>query len=49
MESHVPSLDKLPEFIKQVFDVLDLIVVRGTILGLAILGAYLLFKSHKMP
>ena len=28
---------------------LDLVVVRSTILGLAVLGAYALFKSHKTP
>jgi hypothetical protein len=49
MESHMPSLDQLPEIIKQIFDILDLVVVRSTILGLAILGAYALFRSHKTP
>lgn len=39
-------LDQLPELIKKIFDVLDLLVVRATILGLAILGAYALFKHH---
>ena len=46
MESHMPQLDQLPEIINRLFDVLDLLVVRTTILGLAVLGAYALFKHH---
>jgi hypothetical protein len=49
MESHMPSLNQIPEIIKQIFDILDLVVVRSTILGLAVLGAYALFRSHKRP
>jgi hypothetical protein len=33
-------LDELPGLVNRVFDVLDLIVVRLTLLGLAALGAY---------
>jgi hypothetical protein len=40
------ALNQLPEIINKVFDVLDLLVVRTTILGLAALGAYALFKHH---
>jgi hypothetical protein len=39
-------LATLPEMINKVFDILDLLVVRFTILGLAALGAYALFKHH---
>jgi hypothetical protein len=47
MESYMPDfLNHLPEIINKVFDILELIVVRSAILGLAILGAYTLFKSH---
>jgi hypothetical protein len=46
MESHMPSLDQLPEIINRVYDILELLVVRTAILGLAILGAYALFKHH---
>jgi hypothetical protein len=39
-------LNKLPEIINRVFDVLELIVVRLMLLGLAVIGAYaLLHKS----
>jgi hypothetical protein len=39
-------LNELPEIINRVFDVLELIVVRLALLGLAALGAYaLLHKS----
>lgn len=34
------TLRELPDFVNGVFDVLDLIVVRLTLLGLAALGAY---------
>jgi hypothetical protein len=46
MESHVPDLNHIPDIINKVFDILDLLVVRATILGLAVLGAYALFKHH---
>ncbi len=39
-------LNHLPEIINKVFDILDLLVVRATILGLAALGAYAIFKHH---
>jgi hypothetical protein len=39
-------LARLPDIINKVFDILDLLVVRVTILGLAALGAYALFKHH---
>jgi hypothetical protein len=34
------KLDELFKTISRVFDILDLIVVRFTLLGLAVLGAY---------
>jgi hypothetical protein len=37
-------LDDLPDIVNRVFDVLDLIVVRLTLLGLAALGAYAVLK-----
>jgi hypothetical protein len=46
IESLMPNLSQLPNTINQVFDVLDLLVVRLTLLGLAALGAYSLFKHH---
>ena len=39
-------LNELPEIINRVFDVLDLIVVRLTLLGLIALGAYALLRKH---
>lgn len=39
-------LDTLPDIITKVFNILDLLVVRATVLGLAALGAYELFKHH---
>ncbi len=39
-------LNRLPDIINKVFDILDLLVVRLTLLGLAALGAYALFKHH---
>jgi hypothetical protein len=35
-------LKELPEIINRVFDILDLLVVRSTLLGLTALGAYAL-------
>jgi hypothetical protein len=47
MESQVPqSLSHLPEVINKIFDILDLLVVRLTIFGLAVLGAYALLTHH---
>ena len=47
MENHVPQLlTHLPDIINKVFDILELLVVRATILGLAVLGAYALFQHH---
>jgi hypothetical protein len=39
-------LSELPEIINRVFDVLDLIVVRFTLLGLIALGAHALLRKH---
>jgi hypothetical protein len=39
-------LNQLPRVINKVFDALDLLVVRLTILGLALLGAYALLTHH---
>jgi hypothetical protein len=36
----------LPENINRIFDILDLIVVRLALLGLAAIGAYTLLKAH---
>ena len=38
-------LNELPEVINRIFDVLDLIVVRLTLLGLIALGAYALLSG----
>lgn len=35
-------LEEVPRIINRVFDILDLIVVRLTLLGLAVVGAYAL-------
>jgi hypothetical protein len=39
-------LNELPEVINRIFDILDLIVVRLTLLALAAFGAYALLKGH---
>lgn len=39
-------LSELPDIINRVFNVLDLLVVRLTLLALAALGAYALLKGH---
>ena len=39
-------LRQLPEIINRVFDILDLIVVRLALLGLAAIGAYTLLKAR---
>ena len=38
-------LDELPDIVNRVFDVLELIVVRMTLLGLAALGAYAVLRK----
>lgn len=47
MECTVPNnfLNHLADIINKVFDVLELLVVRVTLLGLAALGAYHLIKG----
>jgi hypothetical protein len=46
-ESYMDELlRRLPDLIKQIYDILDLIVVRTTVLGLALVGGYALFKQH---
>ncbi len=42
----MPDLNQFPELINKVFDILDLLVVRLTLLILAALGACALFKHH---
>lgn len=37
-------LNELPELINRIFDILELIVVRLTLLGLAALGAYTILR-----
>jgi hypothetical protein len=39
-------LDELPETINRIFYILELIVVRLTLLALTALGAYALLKGH---
>ena len=39
-------LSSLPSTINKCFDVLDLLVVRLTLLALVVLGAYHLIKGH---
>jgi hypothetical protein len=39
-------LKQLPEVINGVFDVLDLLIFRLTLLGLAGIGAYALLRGH---
>jgi hypothetical protein len=39
-------LKELPEIINRSFDVLDLIVVRLTLFGLAAIGAYTVLSKH---
>jgi len=36
----------LPEIINRLFDVLELIIIRVTLLGLAGIGAYALIRGH---
>ena len=39
-------LKELPEIIKGIFDILDLLVFRLMLLGLAAIGAYTLLLGH---
>ena len=39
-------LNQLPETVNRIFDVLELLVVRATLLGLIVLGAYALLRMH---
>lgn len=39
-------LSKAPEVINRTFDVIELLVIRLTLLALVILGAYELVKGH---
>ena len=41
-----PLLKELPENINQIFYIAELLVLRLTLLGFAILGAYVLLKGH---
>ena len=41
-------LNELPELINRIFDILELIVVRLTLLGLAALGAYTILRGLRM-
>ena len=38
---------QLPAAINQIFDILDLLVVRGLLLALAMIGAYAVVASHR--
>ena len=40
-------LDELPDLVNRIFDVLDLLVVRVALLGLAALGAYSLLNRRR--
>lgn len=42
----LPLLNELPQVINRIFDILELIVVRLTLLALAALSAYTLLKGH---
>jgi hypothetical protein len=49
LEDRMPEfLSRAPEVINKVFDILDLIVVRLVLLGLAAFGAYALLLSHRV-
>lgn len=39
-------LNELPEVVNRIFDLLELVVVRFTLLALAVLGAYALLSRH---
>ena len=38
-------LNELPEIVDQIFNILELVVVRLTLLGLTVLGAYALLSG----
>jgi hypothetical protein len=40
-------LEELPDVVNGIFNVLDLIVVRATLLGLAIIGAYTILRGRR--
>lgn len=42
----MPTLDQLPDLINKIFDVLDLLVVRFGLFGLAAIGVYTILKKH---
>ncbi len=43
----LPEIIKgMPEIVRGIFDILDLLVFRLTLLGLAIIGAYTLIRGH---
>ncbi len=46
MPEMIGWLKDAPEIIKQVFDVLDLLIFRSTLLVLAIIWAYTLIRGH---
>ena len=41
-------LNELPDLINRIFDILELIVVRLTLLGLAALGAYTILRGLRI-
>jgi hypothetical protein len=41
-------LNELPELLNRIFDILELIVVRLTLLGLTALGAYTILRGWRM-
>jgi hypothetical protein len=41
-------LKECPEILKGIFDILDLLIFRLTLLGLAVIGAYSLLRSHSL-
>jgi hypothetical protein len=45
----MPDLDKLPDTINKIFNILDLLVVRLALLALAAIGAYTLLKGQPKP
>jgi hypothetical protein len=45
MESSMPTRDRINE----IFDALDLVVVRLTLLALLVIGAYTVIRGHPQP
>jgi hypothetical protein len=41
-----PTLDQLPELINKIAAIIELLIVRVTLLALAAIGAYSLLKGH---